>query len=328
MSGAIRQYWERNGGLPVFGYPISTQQVETNNDGWTGPTQWFERDRLEDHSNQRLGVLAGRLGVRSLEQRGRSWDSYERVTRAPVGCRYFPITGHSLCGDFLRYWERNGGLERFGYPITEPFYEPLTAWSGTAQYFERRRMELHPEFTGTPYHVMLGLLGRDLAEPYGCKEVVRALVKTAQAYPELFGCPAPFPQIEVAMASQPFERGSMVWVQGRNGGQDSIWVIYYDNNRSSLVWELYSNAWHEGDLVRGGETPPNGLYEPIRGFGQLWRTNSHIRSTLGWAVAPEQADLGYVQYFKGGAWMLYRSGPDRVFLLRPDQRADDIARIE
>jgi len=32
----------------------------------------------------------------------------------------------------------------------------------TVQYFERRRMELHPERAGTPYEVQLGLLGRDI----------------------------------------------------------------------------------------------------------------------------------------------------------------------
>lgn len=34
--------------------------------------------------------------------------------------------------------------------------------------------------------------------------------------------------------------------------------------------------------------PPAGLYQPIRGFGKLWRTNPHVRDGLGWAIAPEQ----------------------------------------
>ena len=66
ISGAIRTYWERNGGLPVFGYPISPVTQQYIGD-WQGPAQWFERDRLEDHSNQGLGVLAGRLGAQLLE---------------------------------------------------------------------------------------------------------------------------------------------------------------------------------------------------------------------------------------------------------------------
>ncbi|MEI7772283.1 MAG: hypothetical protein WCI67_19995, partial [Chloroflexales bacterium] len=73
IAGPIRAYWERNGGLPVFGYPIGPQQNETVEGTWSGPTQWFERDRLEDHSNEGLDVLAGRLGARYLELTGRPW---------------------------------------------------------------------------------------------------------------------------------------------------------------------------------------------------------------------------------------------------------------
>jgi hypothetical protein len=34
--------------------------------------------------------------------------------------------------------------------------------------------------------------------------------------------------------------------------------------------------------------PPPGLYQPIRGFGKLWRTHPEVRDRLGWATAPEQ----------------------------------------
>jgi hypothetical protein len=57
ISGPIRAYWERNGGLPVFGYPISEQRVETVEDR-TIPVQWFERDRLEIQADGM--VTAGR----------------------------------------------------------------------------------------------------------------------------------------------------------------------------------------------------------------------------------------------------------------------------
>jgi hypothetical protein len=328
IAGSIRTYWERNGGLQVFGYPISALQTETNNDNWNGPTQWFQRDRLEDHAAQGIGILAGRLGARYLELQGRSWDAYARVSQAPNPnvCRYFPITGHSLCGAFLSYWEHNGGLERFGYPITEPMQENMAEFSGTTQYFERRRMELHPELAGTPYEVLLGLLGRDLLDPYGCKAVVSNLQKTAAAYLDLFNCPAPFPQVSAAIVTQSYERGQMIWIRGV--GTNWIWVFYYDNARSSLVWELYQDRWSEGQPISGGETPPTGLIEPQRGFGTLWRSDPKIRSTLGWAVSNEFADIGTQQYFRGGAWMLYRAAPDRVYLLRSDGRADDIARIK
>ncbi len=68
---------------------------------------------------------------------------------------YFAETGHSLQGKFLQYWQSRGGLAIFGYPLTPEFYEQ----GYLVQYFERNRFELHPEKAGTPYEVLLGLLG-------------------------------------------------------------------------------------------------------------------------------------------------------------------------
>ncbi len=80
---------------------------------------------------------------------------------APV---YFKETGHTLAGAFLSYWERNGGLPLFGFPLTEPFEEqnPTDGQRYLVQYFQRERFEYHPEKVGTPYEVLLGLLGSDL----------------------------------------------------------------------------------------------------------------------------------------------------------------------
>jgi hypothetical protein len=164
ISGSIRAYWERNGGLAVFGYPITNLHDETIEGSWTGPVQWFERDRLEDHSGDGQGVLAGRLGAQSLELQGHPWQTLPGAPGPgdPQNCTYFPETAHILCGELRAYWQRNGGLARFGYPITERFTQTIEGRQYTVQYFERRRMELHLENAGTPYAVLLGLLGRDV----------------------------------------------------------------------------------------------------------------------------------------------------------------------
>jgi len=158
IAGAIRTYWEQQGGLAVFGYPITEQREETI-EGTTLPVQWFERDRLEDHGAQ--GVMAGRLGADVLAQRGTPWQSYPRVESADAGCTFFPETGHSVCEPFLSYWQQQGGLQRFGYPITQAIEETIGDWTGTVQYFERRRMEHHPQ-NDPPYDVLLGLLGKEM----------------------------------------------------------------------------------------------------------------------------------------------------------------------
>jgi Tol biopolymer transport system component len=157
ISGPIRASWEQNGGISVFGFPITPQRVETV-EGRTVQVQWFERDRLEIQADGQ--ITAGRLGARYLELQDRSWFTLPQVDSAPPGCRYFAETRHSLCEPFLSYWEQNGGLERFGYPISEPLDEEIEGQTYEVQYFERRRMELHPELPGTP--VLLGLLGREV----------------------------------------------------------------------------------------------------------------------------------------------------------------------
>ncbi len=93
----------------------------------------------------------------------------------PNGPFYFPQTGHTLSGPFLKYWIKNGGLEQFGFPLTEPYEEESRADGKKyqVQYFERERFEYHPENVGTPYEVLLGLLGNDILAS-ACRTFPRA----------------------------------------------------------------------------------------------------------------------------------------------------------
>jgi hypothetical protein len=62
--------------------------------------------------------------------------------------RFFAQTGHWVAGDFYQYYKNV--LEPdlvFGYPITEAFRDARTG--RTIQYFQRARLELFPENTGS-----------------------------------------------------------------------------------------------------------------------------------------------------------------------------------
>ncbi len=167
VRGRFAHYWLRHGGLAVFGYPISPVRYERNaDDGMLHQVQYFERNRFELHQDRAApdDVLLGRLGVTALERQGRDYHTFPTVAVAPAGCRYFPETQHSLCGDFLRFWEASGGVRIFGLPLSEPMTEtsPTDGQTYTVQWFERNRFERHPEHAGTPYDVQLGLLGREV----------------------------------------------------------------------------------------------------------------------------------------------------------------------
>ncbi len=75
---------------------------------------------------------------------------------APTGL-YFSQSQHNLSGKLLDYWQTHGGLATFGYPLSEPFTQ---ADGLIVQYFERVRMELHPE------GIELGRLGYEIARSF------------------------------------------------------------------------------------------------------------------------------------------------------------------
>ena len=58
--------------------------------------------------------------------------------------------------------QQQGGLEAFGYPISEelPKISSADGKVYTVQYFERARFEWHPTEAGTDSQVQLGLIGK------------------------------------------------------------------------------------------------------------------------------------------------------------------------
>ena len=80
-------------------------------------------------------------------------------TLDPASARYFPETGFWVDPLFLDYWERNGGLMTFGYPITRDFYQDGLH----RQYFERAIFEHHENETGD-WRVQIVRLGAGRSE--------------------------------------------------------------------------------------------------------------------------------------------------------------------
>jgi hypothetical protein len=77
--------------------------------------------------------------------------------------KFFAQTGHWVTGDFYQFYK--GVLQPdllFGYPITEAFRDARTGL--TVQYFQRARLELHPENSGSG-RVQLTTLGSLLYKP-------------------------------------------------------------------------------------------------------------------------------------------------------------------
>ena len=164
-------YWASEGGLARFGYPRTEVFLEYDPVVQESfQVQYFERARLEFHpefSGTRSEVLLGHVGRWALQQRG--VDPWQTAVEPVPGREFFPESGHTLGGQFLEYWRSEGGLVRFGYPLSEEIVElsPEDNQVYTVQYFERARMELHVDSSTEDTIVLLGLLGNEMLRDRG-----------------------------------------------------------------------------------------------------------------------------------------------------------------
>jgi hypothetical protein len=161
--GAFLRYWENNGGLARQGLPISSEFDETSRtDGKVYKVQYFERAVFEYHPENRppYDVLLSLLGSQFLAERYPNGAPEMPPPMNPVAGRFFAQTGKEIRQPFLAYWQDNGRLAQFGYPISNPFREvsQLNGKEYVVQYFERAVMELHPE-NAAPNNLLLSQLG-------------------------------------------------------------------------------------------------------------------------------------------------------------------------
>jgi hypothetical protein len=272
IEGRFAEYWQQNGGLPVFGFPITPARLE-NVGGGQFLVQVFERNRFELHpENARpYDVLLGRLGDDRLRQLGRPWENEPRAaTTSEPGCRYFSETSHLVCNQFLNYWSSNGlnldgrpgftaaeSLALFGLPLTEARMEVGSDGNSyLTQWFERARFELHPEIG--PNAVLLGLLGREVSapppgqpappsEPAPPAEIVVPPSQNARVSPDR------------GPAGTTFEAQGLGFEPGENIG---VYVTAPDQSVIGAPFQVAADRSGTSDVVTFGTLPgfPEGLY--------------------------------------------------------------------
>ncbi|HUP28232.1 MAG TPA: YncE family protein, partial [Chloroflexia bacterium] len=163
VRGLFLDYWEKNGGLPQQGFPISDVLGEVSDlNGKPYTVQYFERAVFEYHPENQapFNVLLSQLGTFQYKKKYPNGAPNQKPNNE-AGSVLFPQTNKRVGGKFLQYWQQNGGVAQQGYPISEEFQEKsdLNGQTYTVQYFERAVFELHPENAGTPYEVLLSQLG-------------------------------------------------------------------------------------------------------------------------------------------------------------------------
>ena len=119
------------------------------------------------------------------------------------------------------------------------------------------------------------------------------------------GCPRGA-AVPVFAARQHFENGQMIWRED----QKWIYVLYNDGR-----WEGYADRWLEGDPEDNPALiPPEGLQQPIRGFGRVWRESlGGAKAPIGWAQEGEQGQTAQIQEWDYG--IVLRFGGEDIILL-------------
>ncbi len=153
-------FYETRGDLEIFGYPLTER---FHDDELDLDVQYFQRARMELHQ---LGSDSYQVKLGSLvDELGYDFSAVDpsqlRALNASAQ-RYFPEAGHTVSYAFLDFFLEHGGLEIFGYPRSE-----MTIGDGyVVQYFQRVRMEWHPEAFPSP-QVRLTNLGETYIERFG-----------------------------------------------------------------------------------------------------------------------------------------------------------------
>ncbi len=151
VSGPFLRFYDAHGGAALFGYPLTRPYQQEGR-----LVQVFQRAKLELHEEGPGGsyVTLAPLGE-MLWQREPPIPTDEIPMPDHGGKQYFAETGHTVCFSFLDFYRNYGGVDMFGYPITEWFFEPN---GRIVQYFQHVKMEWHPENSDNK-RTQLGMLG-------------------------------------------------------------------------------------------------------------------------------------------------------------------------
>jgi hypothetical protein len=132
------------------------------------------------------------------------------------------------------------------------------------------------------------------------------------------GCPESGPQITGAVR-QGFERGQMIWLQASN----QIVVLHTDSARPA--WQSIGNTFAEGMPEEDPAfVPPEGMRQPRREFGVVWRDTPGVRDRLSWALGDPQpftATYQRVRYDGGDLGLFFTDPAGAVISLLPDGEA-------
>ncbi|MHB8625757.1 MAG: hypothetical protein ACYDBJ_22395 [Aggregatilineales bacterium] len=133
---------------------------------------------------------------------------------------------------------------------------------------------------------------------------VPAVVPSQAIGPTATPNPAPTDtRTQMYIAQEDFQHGFMFWISSVT----QIWVLLpssdtaVDQAPTHGQWQIFQDTYQNSEPETDPAfAPPANLYQPRRGFGKLWRSNTTIRGGLGWGTTPEFGLTTSYVYQPGG----------------------------
>lgn len=154
VSPRFLDFFRDGGGVATYGFPLTTPRNEGGK-----LVQYFEKARLELNPELAGTPYLITLGLLGSELAAGVSFSPDPANTAQ-GDAFFPETGHSVRGAMLDYFRSNGGIDRFGFPISGQ----IAQGGLVVQHFQRARLE-HP--AGFPDQVATANVGSELLQGLG-----------------------------------------------------------------------------------------------------------------------------------------------------------------
>lgn len=279
--------------------------------GLEGPTiqpPYFDVERGEitaiiavpvEVEGETVGALAGRLNLNRLDT-----IMTDRAGLGPSGEAYLVSRqGNYLLtpSRFEGYSKNSGyasdGINRalageIGAGIYDNYQQPPVSVAGVYRWLPQLEAALLVE---VPQAEMAALLLTPTAPPTATQGPAPA---TRTPRPEVFPTNT---FAEVQIAEQVFEHGRMFWISHNR----QIWVMVNDPSLpqgGAGDWYCFNDTYEDSEPETDPNlTPPGeGLLQPRRGFGKVWRADPVLQESLGWATTPEFDVTSSYTYIPGG----------------------------
>ncbi|GAB4206586.1 MAG: hypothetical protein OHK0022_33840 [Roseiflexaceae bacterium] len=277
--GVFRDFWEKNGGLANFGYPLTEEYIDARSGRIY---QFFERVRLERASATATEVQVGTLGREYLGTR--TFPRQAQISNTTQR-RYFPETGQIVQYGFKEIWERRGGLAIFGLPLSSELQETLAdGRQVTVQYFERVRFEFRADLPAGQ-RVLISDLGRTLAP-----RALTAPLAPGTPPPPLAVYPPPAPPASPSLVRPVVPRGKnarAVPPAGTTGQTFSFEATGFNPDEQIAVW-----ATAPGGEVLGYDGSITANSQGVVPAGTIGFSTDGETPTGTWAITAQGRDSG------------------------------------